>query len=149
VTAQSASSAGTAQRADSARTAQSADSARTAQSADDAGKLGGMTLDQILAGQRQAVFTPGMEMTLAPWTCAFILSSGGALSASDAGKVIAMWITNAEGKAVPSLNNASAFIPGTVALTSQGGAIAFGQVCNLGSRPDLLPSGWKVMTRFL
>jgi hypothetical protein len=121
-------------------------SADNAASAGNAATLAGLTPTALAGAQRRVIFAGGAATTIAPYTCVFVFSYGVG-APSDAGKVVGMWITDSGGINPPAdLNNLTAFIPGTVALTSQGGTIAFAQVCNLKSTPDSLPTGWQVHT---
>ncbi len=104
-----------------------------------------MTPAQVAASQHP-VLQAGVATTLAPYTCAFVFSFGVG-SNGNAGEIVAMWLTDSGGNAIPALDNQTAFIPGTVALTSQGGTIAYSQVCNLKGTSDSLPAGWKIATR--
>jgi hypothetical protein len=96
----------------------------------------------------RTIFTTGEATTLAPHECAavFIFGVGADI---DANSVVAFHIVDVNGDRVPSLNNATVFLPGTVFKTSQGGTIGFGEVCNPTSSPKDLPQGWKTVVRVL
>ena len=96
----------------------------------------------------RTIFNIGEPTTLAPRECAlvFIFGVGADTSANSVGT---FHIVDVNGNRVPSLNNFTSFLPGTVFKTSQGGTIALGQVCNPTDSPKDLPQGWKTVTRIL
>ena len=63
--------------------------------------------------------------------------------------MVAFHIVDVNGDRVPSLNNFTNFLSGTVFKTSPGGTIGFGEVCNPTSSPKDLPQGWKTVVRIL
>ena len=96
----------------------------------------------------RTIFNPGQATTLAPHECAMIFIFGVGADI-DANRVVAFHIVDVNGDRVPSLNNETTFLPGTVFKTSQGGTIGFGEVCNPTDSPKDLPQGWKTITRIL
>ena len=96
----------------------------------------------------RTIFNPGQPTTLAPHECAMVFIFGVGADI-DANRVVAFHIVDVNGDRVPSLNNATSFLPGTVFKTSQGGTIGFGEVCNPTDSPKDLPQGWKTVTRTL
>jgi len=96
----------------------------------------------------RTIFNIGEPTTLAPQECALVFIFGvGADTAANT--VVAFHIVDVNGNRVPSLSNATSFLPGTVFKTSQGGTIGLGQVCNPTDSPKDLPQGWKTVTRLL
>jgi len=96
----------------------------------------------------RTIFNVGEPTTLVPHECAMVFIFGVG-SDADANRVVALHIVDVNGARVPSLNNLTSFLPGTVFKTSQGGTIGFGEVCNPTDSPKDLPQGWKVITRLL
>ena len=96
----------------------------------------------------RTIFNIGEPTTLAPHECALVFIFGVGAD-TDANKVVAFHIVDVNGDRVPSLNNATSFLPGTVFKTSPGGTIGFGEVCNPTSSPKDLPQGWKTVVRIL
>ena len=96
----------------------------------------------------RTIFNIGEPTTLAPHECALVFIFGVGAD-TDANRVVAFHIVDVNGDRVPSLNNLTSFVPGTVFKTSQGGTIGFGQVCNPTDSPKDLPQGWKTITRLL
>jgi hypothetical protein len=96
----------------------------------------------------RTIFNIGEPTTLAPHECALVFIFGVGADTS-ANSVVAFHIVDVNGNRVPSLNNFTSFLPGTVFKTSQGGTIALGQVCNPTDSPKDLPQGWKTVTRIL
>ena len=95
------------------------------------------------------VFSLGAATTLPARTCQFVLGSGGALADGDAGKLVVGYIVDVNGNRIPSLNNATAFRPGTLFKTSQGGVIGFVEVCNLSDAGKNLPQGWRLVSKIV
>ena len=96
----------------------------------------------------RTIFNIGDPTALAPHECAMVFIFGVGAD-TDANRVVAFHIVDVNGARVPSLDNATSFLPGTVFKTSQGGTIGFGEVCNPTDSPKDLPQGWKVITRIL
>ena len=96
----------------------------------------------------RTIFNVGDPTTLAPHECVMVFIFGVGAD-TDANKVVAFHIVDVNGNRVPSIDNATTFLPGTVFKTSQGGTIGFGEVCNPTDSPKDLPQGWKTITRIL
>ena len=96
----------------------------------------------------RTIFNVGEATTLAPHECVMVFIFGVGAD-TDANKVVAFHIVDVNGDRVPSLNNKTSFLPGTVFKTSQGGTIGLGEVCNPTSSPKDLPQGWKTVVRIL
>ena len=96
----------------------------------------------------RTIFNIGEPTTLAPHECALVFIFGVGADTS-ANSVVAFHIVDVNGNRVPSLNNFTSFLPGTVFKTSQGGTIGLGEVCNPTSSPKDLPQGWKTVVRIL
>ena len=96
----------------------------------------------------RTIFNVGEPTTLAPHECAMVFIFGVGAD-TDANRVVAFHIVDVNGERVPSINNETSFLPGTVFKTSQGGTIGFGEVCNPTDSPKDLPQGWKAIVRLL
>ncbi len=91
------------------------------------------------------VFSPGTAMTIPAGQCITVFAAGVG-PATDAGKVVTGYITDAGGTdPPPDINNLTMFLPGTIFKTSQGGTIGFVQVCNPTTTPKNLPAGWRLI----
>jgi hypothetical protein len=84
----------------------------------------------------------GNETVLEGMECGYVFLSTSGAVASD---IVAFHIVAADDSDVPSIDNDTAFVPATVAKTSQGGVIARGAVCNLSWESKTLPVGWKAV----
>lgn len=109
-----------------------------------AAKLGGINPSGIARALR-VIFSTGTATTLKPRECAAIFGFGVGAD-TDAGKIVTGYIVDVNGDRVPSLNNLTVFLPGTVFKTSQGGTIGFYEVCNPTTEGKDLPQGWKSVT---
>jgi hypothetical protein len=109
-----------------------------------AAKLGGINPVGIARALR-VIFNVGTATTLKPRECAAVFGFGVGAD-TDAGKIVTGYIVDVNGDRVPSLNNATVFLPGTVFKTSQGGTIGFFEVCNPTAQGKDLPQGWKAIT---
>jgi hypothetical protein len=89
--------------------------------------------------------TPGSASTLEAYECAFVYL--GLRPENEANDVISFHVLDINDQPIPSVNNETAFVPGTLGITSQNGAIAWGQICNLSFMPKDLPEGWKTVER--
>jgi hypothetical protein len=91
------------------------------------------------------VLQTGTADTLDAYECAFVYL--GLRPDVEANDVISFHVLDINDAAIPSVSNDTAFVPATLGITSQGGAIAWGQICNLGFTPKDLPQGWKIVKR--
>jgi hypothetical protein len=98
-----------------------------------------------LTGQQHQLLPPGQAHTLPASTCAFVRSYVGG-TASDAGKIVGMWITDSHGYSLGDPDYPLAYVPGTLSPNGDGKAYAITQVCNLENGPFPLPAGWQVHT---
>lgn len=105
------------------------------------------TIQQALANAApKVIFSPGTATSIPANQCIDVLATGGALAATDAGKVVTGYITDSGGvNPPPSINNATVFKAGVVFKTIQGGAIGFVEVCNPTTQDKALPAGWKLI----
>ena len=87
---------------------------------------------------------PGTAMSLPAGRCIFVFAYGIGAD-TDAGKIVSGYIVDAANNRIPSINNATAILPGTVFKTSQGGTIGNIELCNPTGQPKSLPQGWKVI----
>ena len=86
---------------------------------------------------------PGAAITLPAHQCLFIFAYGVG-SDIDAGKIVSGYVVDSAGNRIPSVDNATIFLPGTVFKTSQGGTIGSIEMCNPTDTGKALPPGWKV-----
>ena len=87
----------------------------------------------------------GIATTLLPHECAFIFAYGVGANPA-AGGIVTGYILDSANANVPSVSNDTAFKPGTIFRTSQGGTIGYVEVCSLSDSPKALPAGWQLIT---
>ena len=88
---------------------------------------------------------PGTATSIPANQCIYVFAYGVG-SDPAAGQMVTGYITDSVGGRVPSINNDTIFLPGTVFKTSQGGTIGYVEVCNPSASAKALPSGWKLVS---